>query len=454
MIGVEYMLLNTLSNQFRPENPILQLLFTLVLAKVIGHALKINLWKYFGKYFNKLNFLKYGEKGNVQIQICQNDEKHEIDILRTIDSILNDKAHQDVKRISFKNSGGKLYISDLEKTLLFDSIYVSISSETVEKKKDESVLGRYTIYYLNFTSSKYNSIEIEEKVEKMTAEWRENATKKPPQIAADLMFPSNFVSYKTFDNLFFDGKDDLIRAIDRFTNDIESYKRIGKAHTLTILLEGEPGIGKTATVKAIANKLKRSVHTINPKKYKKTSDFYGCWKKDLKTFECGSQSLSDKIIHLPEVDYLCNEFLSDAELEKKKEVVTSTDSTKLVINLEKDKKNTEDISELDKAFFRELLDGIDEEHGRVLIMTTNNPERLDPVIIREGRVDIRIKLGKMSAENLKKYLELCFQEPINNISDLPDKKLTPVKIQVIAEHCISNNLPITECVKMINNTEI
>ena len=35
-----------------------------------------------------------------------------------------------------------------------------------------------------------------------------------------------------------------------------------------------------------------------------------------------------------------------------------------------------------------MLDGVVDSPGRILIMTSNHPEKLDPALIRPGRVDI------------------------------------------------------------------
>jgi len=39
------------------------------------------------------------------------------------------------------------------------------------------------------------------------------------------------------------------------------------------------------------------------------------------------------------------------------------------------------------------IDGVASHEGRVLVMTTNQPEKLDPALIRPGRVDMRVEFG-------------------------------------------------------------
>ena len=40
-----------------------------------------------------------------------------------------------------------------------------------------------------------------------------------------------------------------------------------------------------------------------------------------------------------------------------------------------------------------VLDGVVDSPGRILIMTTNHPEKLDPALIRPGRINKRLHLG-------------------------------------------------------------
>jgi ATPase family associated with various cellular activities (AAA) len=56
-----------------------------------------------------------------------------------------------------------------------------------------------------------------------------------------------------------------------------------------------------------------------------------------------------------------------------------------------------------------VLDGVVDTPGRILIMTTNHPELLDPALIRPGRIDKKIMLGYMSAVDVVSMLGHYFQ---------------------------------------------
>jgi chaperone BCS1 len=60
-----------------------------------------------------------------------------------------------------------------------------------------------------------------------------------------------------------------------------------------------------------------------------------------------------------------------------------------------------------------VLDGVVDTPGRIVIMTTNHPEMLDPALIRPGRIDKKLYLGYMAAIDLIEMLEHYFQSTLD-----------------------------------------
>jgi len=94
-----------------------------------------------------------------------------------------------------------------------------------------------------------------------------------------------------------------------------------------------------------------------------------------------------------------------------------------------------------------VLDGVVDTPERLLIMTTNHPEMLDPALIRPGRIDKKILLGYMQSEFCCKMIEHYFKcslevsqqarvkLAINGSGDRPALNLTPAQVeQLAAEH--------------------
>ena len=68
---------------------------------------------------------------------------------------------------------------------------------------------------------------------------------------------------------------------------------------------------------------------------------------------------------------------------------------------------------LDLSGILNVLDGVVDTPGRMLVMTTNHPEKLDPALIRPGRIDKKIKLGYMAADDAVSLVAHYFGDAIS-----------------------------------------
>lgn len=67
------------------------------------------------------------------------------------------------------------------------------------------------------------------------------------------------------------------------------------------------------------------------------------------------------------------------------------------------------------------IDGVASHEGRILIMTTNHRERLDPALIRPGRVDVQIEFGFANNDTISRV----FTELYKGLTNLPEKQCPP-----------------------------
>jgi len=67
------------------------------------------------------------------------------------------------------------------------------------------------------------------------------------------------------------------------------------------------------------------------------------------------------------------------------------------------------------------IDGVASHEGRILIMTTNHRERLDPALIRPGRVDLQVEFGYADGPALAEIFRELYKEigPIKNGAAAP-----------------------------------
>ena len=89
------------------------------------------------------------------------------------------------------------------------------------------------------------------------------------------------------------------------------------------------------------------------------------------------------------------------------------------------------------------LDGVASQEGRILIMTTNHIEKLDPALIRPGRVDMKIEFQLASHSVLQHLFERMFEvfpEESPN-SDLPDDQEEAAKVLKTLSAEFADSLP-------------
>ncbi|KAI0472840.1 P-loop containing nucleoside triphosphate hydrolase protein [Xylariaceae sp. FL0804] len=69
-----------------------------------------------------------------------------------------------------------------------------------------------------------------------------------------------------------------------------------------------------------------------------------------------------------------------------------------------------------------VLDGVGSQEGRIVIMTTNKPERLDGALVRPGRVDMKVMLGNISRESAGQMFVRMFSPDVAAADDNDEEK--------------------------------
>ena len=133
-----------------------------------------------------------------------------------------------------------------------------------------------------------------------------------------------FVSSRTFDNLFFEEKDMLVSKLNFFIDNKDWYNKEGHPHTLGLGLSGPPGTGKTSIIKCIANMLNRHLIVIPLNKIKTQREFsqYYFETRYNKNNEPNSITFDNKIIVFEDIDCMTDIVKSR---DNKKTTITSND---------------------------------------------------------------------------------------------------------------------------------
>lgn len=239
-----------------------------------------------------------------------------------------------------------------------------------------------------------------------------------------------FNTMSSFDN-FFCEEADLVRAdLRQFLENKETYTRTGRPWTYTVLNEGPPGVGKTKLVKAIAALTGYTLIVINLAHIKTTQMLYEAF--HMTTLAGESVPHEKRLYYIPEVDTQMCEFLKTRSAERSAEmqpmqpiVIEQKDGKRPMVaaaNPVEDKKPT-------LGSILNVLDGVPERYGHILVLDTNHLEDLDAAFIRPGRVDRILSWKKLSAISVRRFLENYYGVKIPEKAKFPDRALTAAELQ-------------------------
>jgi len=103
----------------------------------------------------------------------------------------------------------------------------------------------------------------------------------------------------------------------------------------------------------------------------------------------------------------------------------------------KDKNPYSDGEELNLSFILNLLDGILETPGRILIVTSNHPDKLDSAFIRPGRIDVNLMVGYCDINMIIDMFNFFYDTECNHLFDdkgkkiISNKNITPAELNKI-----------------------
>ncbi|KAM0984327.1 hypothetical protein ACFX15_011370 [Malus domestica] len=196
-------------------------------------------------------------------------------------------------------------------------------------------------------------------------------------------------------------KEELINDLDRFVKRKEFYGRVGKAWKRGYLLYGPPGTGKSSLIAAMANYLKFDVYDLELMQIRSNSE--------LRRLLVSTANRSIQVIE----DIDCSIELSDRKLGG----------------------GSNNDSQLTLSGLLNFTDGLWSSCGdeRIIVFTTNYKEKLDPALLRPGRMDMHIHMSYCTPSGFKilasNYLGIKTHHLFDEIEEfLKQLEVTPAEI--------------------------
>ena len=201
---------------------------------------------------------------------------------------------------------------------------------------------------------------------------------------------------------------EISESLNHFTQTEEWHLERGIPYKKSFLFYGPPGTGKSSMIKAMSFELQRHIHYLNLSLIKNDQELQNLMSKInyketilvIEDIDAQASVVHKRFKTVQEEEQKLesnqNQFQNQNQLQTQLQPIQIDTTTLVALSSIMNKQNNNEIkkeeptNKLTLSGILNQIDGVHNNHGMILIMTTNYPEKLDEALIRDGRVDERI----------------------------------------------------------------
>jgi chaperone BCS1 len=322
----------------------------------------------------------------------------------------------------FEKSNNTTDVYDNRSSVNITSSEVRSFQLSFHKKHKHNIVDSYLPFILEEAKAKKNKNKT---VKIHTIDTEDRYGSDCVWTSVNLDHPASFETVAMESNM----KEMVMKDLDKFVSRRDYYRKVGKAWKRGYLLYGPPGTGKSSLIAAMANYLNFDIYDLELTDIKRNSELRKILVK----------TANKSILVVEDID--CTIALQER---------ANSSSTK------EDKKHHDDEekSTVTLSGFLNFIDGLWSSCGdeRIIIFTTNHKEKLDPALLRPGRMDLHIHMSYCTPCVFKQltfnYLGIKDHPRFSEIEDLIAKtEVTPAEV---AEQLSKNDDPNVTLVDLID----
>jgi hypothetical protein len=193
-------------------------------------------------------------------------------------------------------------------------------------------------------------------------------------------------------------RNNITGHIDEFLSDKDWYMKNGIPYRTGILLSGPPGTGKTSLLKGLCTHYGKDLYLLQ---------LDGLTDKSF--LDALSSVPPGSVIAIEDID-TCHASSSRVTPVAKSPARAEFERAVGINEVEATKDDSTSSMGLTLSGLLNGIDGVASGDDRILIATTNHPEKLDPALIRDGRFDLKVEIGYVSMEMLHSFFEKFYPD--------------------------------------------